>query len=310
MIFLPHLISLIISLCNYAEVVVMASSNDNDNIEMKPKSKMMHQFDHLSASALGLLKEHRGRMIKKNLEEFVKDNKDKVMDHLRSRRLKAKEPRGKSDKDESSASTIHRHRPHSDPTKAAKAKADPTKAAKAKVDPNESEKALISCEAKLAENEVKLQESEEENEGMIELLDFLLEQFEYLWSLPTLLFVQMSDRCTIDNSTGTPILKALKQDFLNVTEAFTDRPYRHEFTNSTADFFSSFNDTFDNGGENGTEWPNSAITFVDDNQSIGVAVSAFVGSYFDASDTYYGECYHDSLLLDCLVVFGLLLVLF
>ena len=67
---------------------------------------------------------------------------------------------------------------------------------------------------------------------------------------------------------------------------------------------------FNNGGENGTEWPNSAITFVNDNQSFGVAVSAFVGSYVDDSDTYYGECYHVRLLLDCLLAFGFLLVIF
>ena len=67
---------------------------------------------------------------------------------------------------------------------------------------------------------------------------------------------------------------------------------------------------FNNGGENGTEWPNSAITFVNDDHSIGVAVSAFVGSYVDASNTYYGECYHVCLLVDCLLAFGLLLVLF
>ena len=262
----------------------MASSHD-DNIEMKPKSKMMHRFDHLSASALGLLKEHRGKMIKKNLDEVFKDAK--VMDHFLSRRLKA---RGKSDKEGSHAlPVLNRRRQHSDPTKAAKAKADPTKESKAKA----------SCEAKLAESEMKN-----------EMLESMLELYQKLLSLPSMLFVQMSDHCTIDNSTGTPILKALKQDFLNETEAFSDRPHRHEYTNSTADFFSSFNDMFNNGGENGTEWPNSAITFVNDNQSFGVAVSAFVGSYVDDSDTYYGECYHVRLLLDCLLAFGFLLVIF
>lgn len=118
---------------------------------------------------------------------------------------------------------------------------------------------------------------------------YLYETLDIVTTTPSYLFVQMSEQCIIDNSSSTPILKALKEDFLDVTEAFTaDRPVRHEFTNTTADFFSAFNEHFDDGGENGKGWPNSAITLVKDGKSFGVAVSAFVGSYVDPSDTYYG----------------------
>mmetsp|Transcript_19052 Transcript_19052/g.28256 ORF Transcript_19052/g.28256 Transcript_19052/m.28256 type:complete len:389 (+) Transcript_19052:171-1337(+) len=254
--FLSHLIPLVISLCN-VDVVVASKNDDIDMkikskmIDMKPKSKMIHKMDHLAISAVGLIKEDRARSTKKRLEDFVKD--DKVQEHVLSRHLKKKE--GKSEK-----KSQHRLRPHSEPTKA---KAKSSKAG--------------TCDEELAQTQAAL-----------ELSNAVNEWWEWFMNQPSLLFVQMADKCIIDNSTGTPLLKALKEDFFNITEAFADRPLRQAHTNSTEDFFSKFNEMFEEGGVDGDQWPNAAVTLVDSDKSYGIAISGFVGSYVDESGTYYG----------------------
>lgn len=194
----------------------------SDDIDMKPKSKMIDKFDHLSASALVTMNDNRAKLIKKYLEDVVED--DQVKERILSRRLKKGAKAGKGP---------HRFR---EPTEAKSAKA-------------------LSCDQKLAQSQAVNQ--------------FLYESLDVALTTPSYLFVQMSEKCILENAGGTPVLKALKEDFLDVTEAFTDRPIRHEFTNTTADFFSAFNEYFDDGGENGKGWPN-----------------AFVGSYVDLD--YYG----------------------
>ena len=101
---------------------------------------------------------------------------------------------------------------------------------------------------------------------------------------PKWLFVQVGDKCVLDMSGDTPTIESA--NFHGDTELFTDRPFKLEKTASTKDWFTNFNEMFND--ELG--WPNTAMTFVNDDESVGVVVSAFVNGYTkDESDqTIYG----------------------
>ena len=101
---------------------------------------------------------------------------------------------------------------------------------------------------------------------------------------PEWLFVQVGDKCVLDMSGDTPTIETA--NFHGDTEMFTDRPFTHEITDSTQNWFDHFNELFDD--ERG--WPNTAMTFVNDDESVGVVVSAFVNGYTkdEGVKTIYG----------------------
>ena len=105
---------------------------------------------------------------------------------------------------------------------------------------------------------------------------------------PEWLFVQVADKCTLDMSGDTPTIESAT--FHPDTEWFTDRPFQFENTTTTQDWFANFNELFSD--ENG--FPNTAMTLVNDNQSMGVAVSVFANGYTkdgeSGDQTVYG--YH------------------
>ena len=91
---------------------------------------------------------------------------------------------------------------------------------------------------------------------------------------PTLLFVQMADKCTLyRDEFGVYHLESSK--FHSDTEMFTDRPFQLEDTVPTADWFSNFDELFDDG----KGMPNAALTIVDDDESKDVVVSVFAEAY-------------------------------
>ena len=65
--------------------------------------------------------------------------------------------------------------------------------------------------------------------------------------------------------------------FLDYTEEFSDRPFQYENTIPTSIWFGSrFNNIFEDSKDG---WPNAAISLVDDDESKGIVVSAFVNGY-------------------------------
>ncbi|KAL7455998.1 hypothetical protein ACHAWC_007526 [Mediolabrus comicus] len=102
---------------------------------------------------------------------------------------------------------------------------------------------------------------------------------------PQFLFTQAADKCVLDMSGDKPTLESAH--FHGDTVIFTDRPLTNENTTSTASWFNNFNELFSDG--NG--WPNTAMTFVNEDESVGVVVTAFVNGFIkDGEDnqTIYG----------------------
>ena len=102
---------------------------------------------------------------------------------------------------------------------------------------------------------------------------------------PQWLFVQAADKCVLNMSGDKPTIES--ENFLEHTELFTDRPLTFENRTSTAHWFEHFNELFNDGDG----WPNTAMTFVNDDESVGVVVTAFVNGYTkDGEDnqTIYG----------------------
>ena len=102
---------------------------------------------------------------------------------------------------------------------------------------------------------------------------------------PQLLFTQAADKCVLDMSGDTPTIES--KNFHGDTVIFTDRPLTNENTTSTASWFNNFNELFNDADG----WPNTAMTFVNDDESVGVVVTAFVNGYIkDGEDnqTIYG----------------------
>ena len=102
---------------------------------------------------------------------------------------------------------------------------------------------------------------------------------------PQSLFTQAADKCVLDMSGDTPTIES--KNFHGDTVMFTDRPLTNENTTSTASWFNNFNELFNDGDG----WPNTAMTFVNDDESVGVVVTAFVNGYIkDGEDnqTIYG----------------------
>ncbi len=99
------------------------------------------------------------------------------------------------------------------------------------------------------------------------------------------LFVQVADKCVLDVSGDTPTIESAH--FHEDTEMFTDRPITLENTTSTQNAFTKFNELFNDGDG----WPNTAMTFVNDDESVGVVVTAFVNGYIkdgEGNQTIYG----------------------
>ena len=110
------------------------------------------------------------------------------------------------------------------------------------------------CEAALAEAEVKLAVCEAQEE------------------VPKYLAVQMADKCIFDTTdSGNLVLKS--RHFHGDTVKFSDRPFTYEKEVSTESFFDDFDDIFnaDNGGK-----PNAAITLVQNDESKDIVVSVLV----------------------------------
>lgn len=102
---------------------------------------------------------------------------------------------------------------------------------------------------------------------------------------PQSLFAQAADKCVLDMSGDTPTIES--KNFHGDTVIFTDRPFTHENTTSTSSWFNNFNELFNDGDG----WPNTAMTFVNEDESVGVVVTAFVNGYIkDGEDnqTIYG----------------------
>ncbi len=87
------------------------------------------------------------------------------------------------------------------------------------------------------------------------------------------LFVQVADKCVLDISGDTPTIESA--NFHEHTEMFADRPLTFENRTSTQNWFTKFNELFNDGDG----WPNTAMTFVNDDESVGVVVTAFVNGY-------------------------------
>lgn len=102
-------------------------------------------------------------------------------------------------------------------------------------------------------------------------------------SKPKWLFVQVGDKCVLDLSGDRSRIESA--DFHEDTELFTDRPLTYANTTSTANWFKFFNELFNDGDG----WPNTAITFVNDDVSVGVVVTAFVNGYIKEGDGEGGE---------------------
>jgi len=102
---------------------------------------------------------------------------------------------------------------------------------------------------------------------------------------PQLLFTQAADKCVLDMSGDTPTIESAH--FHGDTVIFTDRPLTNENTTSTASWFANFNELFNDGDG----WPNTAMTFVNEDESVGVVVTAFVNGYIkdgEGNQTIYG----------------------
>ncbi len=143
----------------------------------------------------------------------------------------------------------------------------------------ESNRALEICEKDRVElrwERDMLQKELETCEKKVDELQAKLDEPEYL-------FAQQADQCKIGrNEEGKFYLES--SEFLDQTEAFTDRPFQLEEALSTSDWFpEGFNERFENS-EDG--WPNSAIALVDDNVSQGIYVSAFVSAYAKEDGTF------------------------
>ena len=100
------------------------------------------------------------------------------------------------------------------------------------------------------------------------------------------LFVQAADKCVLDISGDTPTIESTH--FHGDTEMFTDRPLTYANTTSTQNWFTKFNELFNDGDG----WPNTAMTFVNDDESVGVVMTAFVKGYIkkdgEGNQTIYG----------------------
>ncbi len=102
---------------------------------------------------------------------------------------------------------------------------------------------------------------------------------------PQLLFTQAADKCVLNMSGDTPTIESAH--FHGDTVVFTDRPLTNENTTSTASWFNNFNEFFNDGDG----WPNTAMTFVNEDESVGVVVTAFVNGYIkdeEGNRTIYG----------------------
>ena len=168
-----------------------------------------------------------------------------------------------------SASSSHEHESHRelkpDSTKSAK---NDSKCAKNNIE-NTYFAEMNMCKAELADTKAKLAAVQEE------------------MSKPHWLFVQVADKCVLDLSGDTPTIESA--DFNEETELFTDRPLRYNNETTTAKWFKVFNELFDDG--NG--WPNTAMTFVHNDESVGVVVTVFVDGYIKegnggVNQTIYG----------------------
>ena len=145
-------------------------------------------------------------------------------------------------------------------------KPDSTKSSKTKSSKNDSKSSKAqygSCdtiEAELTDIKAKLAALQEE-----------MTQAQWL-------FVQAADKCVLDMTGDSPTIESA--NFHGDTELFTDRPLTYANTTSTSNWFTNFNELFNDGDG----WPNSAMTFVNDDESVGVVVSAFVNGYTKAKD--------------------------
>jgi hypothetical protein len=149
-----------------------------------------------------------------------------------------------------------------------KLKPDSTKSSKTKSSKNDSKSSKAqygSCdtiEAELEDIKAKLADTEAKLAALQE------EMTQAQW-----LFVQAADKCVLDMSGDTPTIESA--NFHGDTELFTDRPLTYANTTSTSSWFTKFNELFNDGDG----WPNSAMTFVNDDESVGVVVTAFVNGY-------------------------------
>jgi len=90
----------------------------------------------------------------------------------------------------------------------------------------------------------------------------------------------VADMCTLYlDDDGVFYLESDK--FHKDTEQFTDRPLQLEKTEPTAEWFSNFNELFDD--EKGM--PNAALTIVDDDMSKDVVVSVFAEGYIKEGES-------------------------
>ena len=109
---------------------------------------------------------------------------------------------------------------------------------------------------------------------------------------PKYLFAQQADKCKLSKKEDGRIFME-SSSFLDVTEKFSDRPFRYEYTIPTSTWFGSsgFNNIFNHSKDG---WPNAAISLVEDDESVGIVVSAFINGYVlnkDDTVTYGYELY-------------------
>ena len=93
---------------------------------------------------------------------------------------------------------------------------------------------------------------------------------------PEYLYGQQADECKIIRKEDGRMFMESSM-FLDYTEEFSDRPFQYENTILTSSWFSSrFNNMFEDSKDG---WPNAAISLVDNDESKGIVVSAFVNGY-------------------------------
>ena len=93
---------------------------------------------------------------------------------------------------------------------------------------------------------------------------------------PEYLYGQQADKCKIIRKENGRMFMESSM-FLDYTEEFSDRPFQYENTILTSSWFSSrFNNIFEDSKDG---WPNAAISLVDNDESKGIVVSAFVNGY-------------------------------
>jgi hypothetical protein len=233
--------TLLLLLLEYAASAAwIINDKPSSNLIDKPTSNLINHLDPITT--VNALQALRDENISKNLQE-----------NAQRQRFLAEESASSSHEEHES----RKMKP--DSTKSAK---NDSKCAKNNIENNYFAE-MEMCNAELADTKAELADTKGE------LAELKKEMSKTQW-----LSVQVADKCVLDLSGDKPTIESAH--FHEDTEMFADRPLTYEETSPTDDWFTRFNDLF---LDDGWEWPNSAMTFVNDDESVGVVVTAFVNGY-------------------------------